>query len=126
MIQQVIALIIIVFFVLKLIYQKYKQTINSQEFVFWFIFWFLSAGLVAGIKKIDYLVYQIGFSSSGINVLLYLSVITLFYLIFKMRLKLEKINKNITTLTRKITFIENKIKNINNNPLTSHNKNQSH
>jgi len=104
MLQQIIALILIIFFILRLIWQKQTNKINSREFALWFIFWFLVAGAVISIKKIDKLVADLGFSSSGINVLLYFSVLLLFYLIFKMRLKIEKINKNISKINSHIAI----------------------
>jgi hypothetical protein len=45
-------------------------------------------------------VASLGFSSSGIDILLYIGVISLFYFIFKLRLKLEKMENNITKLVR--------------------------
>ena len=81
--------------------QKRKQQISNNEFIFWSIFWILSALAIAFIKELDKLAINLGFSSSGIDILLYIGVIILFYLIFRIRLKLEKIEKNITKIIRK-------------------------
>jgi hypothetical protein len=109
MLQQTIALIIIAFFLLRLIKQKKKKEINANEFVLWLSFWIISAGAIIFLKKIDALVALLGFSGSGIDVLLYIGVITLFYFIFKLRLKLEKIENSISELVRK-EAIKNKNK----------------
>jgi hypothetical protein len=45
-----------------------------------------------------------GFSSSGINLIFYVAVLLLFYLIFKMRLKMVKLEKDITDLSRELTL----------------------
>ena len=100
MFQQIIALIIILYFIFRLIIQKKKNHISRNEFVFWLIFWLLSATAIVGLKWIDALVAQIGFSGSGIEVLFYLAVIIIFYLIFRIRLKIEKIESNITKIIR--------------------------
>ncbi len=104
MIQQIIALLILVFFVLKLTIQWRKKTININEFVFWLIFWLIASLLIIFIKPIDQLVINMGFSSSGINLIFYVAVLFLFYLIFKMRLKMVKMEKDITDLSRELTL----------------------
>jgi hypothetical protein len=104
MIQQIIALLILVFFVLKLTVQWRKKTININEFIFWLIFWLVASLLIIFIKPIDQLVINMGFSSSGINLIFYVAVLFLFYLIFKMRLKMVKMEKDITDLSRELTL----------------------
>lgn len=108
MFQQIIALIIIAIFIIRLIYQKRKKQIQIFEFLFWLSFWFLAFGAIIFIKKIDILVANIGFSGSGIEILFYIAVILSYYLIFKIRLKLEKQKQEITKLTRYLALQDNK------------------
>ncbi len=98
--QQIIALLIIIFFVYRLIIQKKKQKINRNEFRFWLIFWIIAAGAISSLKLIDQLVIKLGLSGAGINYLLYIAVLVLFYLLFKTRLKIVKIEKDITKIVR--------------------------
>jgi len=98
--QQIIALIFIAYFLARLYWQKQKNYISFNEFLFWLIFWLLAAALIISLKFIDRLVAGLGFSGSGIEVLLYLSVAVLFYLVFRLRLKLEKIEKDITKIVK--------------------------
>jgi hypothetical protein len=106
MLQQIIALIIIAFFLSRLIWQKKREKINGQEFVFWLIFWFFAGLAIVFLKKIDQLVAGLGFSGSGIEVLLYVAVAVLFYLIFRVRMKLEKIERDVTKIVREIAMRE--------------------
>jgi len=104
MLQQIIALIIIAFFLARLSWQKQKNLISVTEFVFWLIFWVMAAVLIIGLKFIDQFVALLGFSGSGIEVLLYLSAAVLFYLVFRLRLKLEKMEKDITKIVKHIAL----------------------
>jgi len=104
MFQQLIALFLIVFFLSRLVWQRKKGKIGTNEFVFWLIFWVLASLAIIFLKWIDAVVAKLGFSGSGINVLLYLGVAISFYFIFKLRLKLEKIDKDLTKLTRVIAI----------------------
>jgi hypothetical protein len=60
--------------------------------------------IVFSLKKIDQFVANLGFSSSGIDVLLYLTIVFLFYIIFRLRLRMEKIERNITTIVREVSL----------------------
>ena len=104
MFQQIIALLVIGFFLARIFVQRKNKQVSRTEFLFWLIFWFLSAMVIVFIKKIDILVADLGFSAAGIDVLLYLSVAALFYLIFRLRIKLEKIDREITKIVREIAI----------------------
>lgn len=104
MFQQSIALIIIAFFLSRLYWQKQKKQIAPGEFVFWLVFWLIAALAIIFLKWIDKLVAGLGFSGSGIEVLLYLGIAVLFYFIFRLRLKLEKMEKDLTKIVREIAI----------------------
>lgn len=104
MFQQIIALIIIAFFLSRLFWQKHKKRINKAEFSFWLVFWTLAAAAIIFIKWIDEFIAGLGFSSQGIDVLFYIAVILLFYLVFRIRLRLESMEKNLTHITREIAI----------------------
>jgi small membrane protein len=106
--QQIIALVIIIFFIVRLFWQKKKDLIVFNEFIFWLCFWLLSGTAIIFIKNIDKLLTDLGFSSSGINVLFYLAVILLFYLVFKSRIRLERIERDLTKIIREIALINKK------------------
>ncbi len=76
------------------------------EFYFWLIFWLGSLALVFGLKQLDAFVRWLGFSASGIQVLLYLGVAVLFYLIFRLRLRLERMEENITKMVESMALAE--------------------
>jgi small membrane protein len=119
MLQQIIALVIIALFIWRLIKQKRKQRINKNEFLLWLVFWLMGALAIVFIRQIDQLVINLGFSGTGINFLLYLTVIILFYLVFKLHLSLAKTEANLTKIARKIALDlrekEEKINDSNNN-----------
>jgi hypothetical protein len=104
MFQQIIALLVIAFFLSRLGWQKKKGNIRNNEFLFWLVFWIAAAGAVLAIKQIDELLSAVGFSGRGIDVLFYLAVILLFYLVFKVRLRIENVERNLTKISREIAI----------------------
>ncbi|MCU0679050.1 MAG: DUF2304 family protein [Planctomycetes bacterium] len=107
MVQQIIASIVILFFLVRLFSQKRQKTVSQGEFFFWLVFWLFSFILVLSLRFLDKIVSAFGFSGSGIDVALYLSVAVLFYLIFRIRLRQEKIEKNITAIVRHLALSDN-------------------
>ena len=110
MFQEILALIIIFLFIARISWQLHQKLIPRNQFIFWLFFWVICGILIVYIKKIDALVAGVGFSSSGIQVLLYIAVALIFYFIFRIRLKLEKIESDISTLTHHYALQFPKIK----------------
>ncbi len=106
--QQLLALIIIAFFVYRLIKQKNKKQIGGNEFVLWLSFWLGSALAILFLKEFDKIAANLGFSASGISLLFYGAILILFYFIFKLRLRLAKLDRDLTDLTRELTLLKKK------------------
>lgn len=104
MLQQIIALIVIVFFIARLFWQKKNNAVGLNEFIFWLVFWVISALAVVFLRYIDLAVAKLGFSGSGIEVLLYIAVAVLFYFIFRLRIKIENMEREITKIVREIAL----------------------
>lgn len=98
MLQIIIAVAIIAWFLLRLIIQKRRHKISKNEFVFWLFFWLLVLAAVLSLKRLDALAADLGFSVPAIQVLTYLAVAALFYFIFRIRLRLEKTEESLTKL----------------------------
>ncbi len=100
MIQELLALLVIFFFLVRLGIQLQRDQIKRSQFIFWLIFWLVAGIVILYLQEIDRFVARLGFSSSGIEVLLYVAVAVIFYWLLRLRLKFEQLEKNITTLTR--------------------------
>lgn len=77
-----------------------KQTLAKSEFVLWFVFWILTAILVWLPNGLTKIANALGIGR-GADLIFYASLIIIFYLIFRIYLKLEKMEKNITKIIRK-------------------------
>ncbi|MFH0950870.1 MAG: DUF2304 domain-containing protein [bacterium] len=107
MAQQILALMIVIFFLIKIVWQYRHKEIQKNEFTFWLLFWFLAAIVIILLKQIDQVVANLGFSGSGIQVVFYLGVVLLFYLLGRLRLRLAKMDSNISKLVTKLAIEEN-------------------
>jgi len=99
MLQKILALAVIAVFLIKLLWQQRQRRLAWTEFSFWLVFWLLSAVAVLMLGDIDRLVAELGFSGNGIEVLLYVGLAVCLYFIFRLRLKLENMERQLTQLT---------------------------
>lgn len=103
-IQQITAIAIILWLAFRLIGQWRGKRLNAREFLAWMVLVALALAAMLFIKTIDAAVGALGFSGSGIDILLYLAVIALVYYIFKLRLQIERIERDLTKIVRHLSL----------------------
>lgn len=97
---------VIVFFLLVKTYKGFRKKQISFSFsIVWCLFWL----------GVLFVIYYPGFLSSiatelgigrGVDLAIYVSVICLFYLIYKMLIRIQKLERQITKIVRKISLSE--------------------
>lgn len=105
---QYIATGIIVIILIQLLIQVLKDRAQLFKLLFWGVFWGIALIFIwlptNTIDKVGQL-FGVG---RGIDVLVYLSIIFLFYYIFKQSEKINKLEKEITKLVRRLAKDETK------------------
>lgn len=97
---QILILLFALFAISRVLLRFKDKSISSREFLFWVIIW-------AGIAIINLLPGLTSFFTKllgvgrGVDLLIYVSIILLFYLMFKMYVRIDKIDNNITELIRR-------------------------
>lgn len=95
--------ILIIAFILFVVWRTYlrytKKDITGRELIIWLIFWSI-VGLATLIPKQTDLIAQWVGVERGADLLVYVSIITLFFVAFSLIVKLEKIDRDITKLIR--------------------------
>ncbi len=83
---------------------KFKnKEISSKEFFLWFGFWILVIGATVWFRQTDIIANFFGVEK-GADLAVYISIITLFYLIFKIIVKLDKLDRDITKIVRSVAI----------------------
>lgn len=101
-IQQVVGFFIVAFFIVRLWSHKRSGQVNRQEFYVWLVFWLGVGAVIAFLKYIDLLVERLGFSTSAINVLAYLGIAVLFYALFRLRVRMAKLEQDVTKVVEEV------------------------
>ena len=104
---QIIIIIFAIFALSRVILRFKKRLIKPKEFVAWILLWIfvIILALIPGFIGRVASIVGIG---RGTDVLIYSSILVIFYLVFKMYLRLEKIERDITKVVRKLTLGRNK------------------
>lgn len=99
MIIKVVIIIFVLVVIGKTIRRFQRGDISSRELTIWTVFWLL-VGLVAIVpKKTDAVAQWLGVGR-GVDLLVYISIIVLFFIVFKIIVKLENIDRDITKVVR--------------------------
>lgn len=99
-----IIIIIFVFVVIGKTVRRFQHgDISSRELTIWTVLWLLVGLVVIVPKKTDVVAQWLGVGR-GVDLLVYISIIVLFFLVFKIIVKLEKIDRDITKVVRRIAL----------------------
>lgn len=95
------------FLILLIIYRvviKWRQGIlTSRDVVFWIGFWFVVGIIILLPETTSFMADLVGVGR-GADLVVYLSIVLIFYIIFQMTIKIEKIERNITKVVRTVAM----------------------
>lgn len=106
MLIQILISLFALFAISRLIIKKSRAELKIGEFIIWLIFW-LAAGVVVWIPNLTNIAANFLGIGRGADLVFYASILILFYLIFRIYVKIEKMERNITKVVRKDS-LENK------------------
>ncbi|MFA6485773.1 MAG: DUF2304 family protein [Candidatus Magasanikbacteria bacterium] len=99
-----ILLIIFFFFAIIKVFARYRSgDVAIGAFIFWTALW-VGAGVVVWKPDLTMPMARWFGIGRGTDLVVYASIALLFYLFFRLMVKVEKINKNITKIARKIAL----------------------
>lgn len=103
MLYQILVVIIAVVAILIVFDRFNRKKTSLQTFILWIILWIIIAIFAILPESSNVLARFIGIGR-GLDLLLISAIIGSYYLIFRVYLKLEKIDQDITDLVRKISM----------------------
>lgn len=102
---QVLIIVFALFAITRTIRQLKKGALTMAWLLFWIVFWLVVVIVAALPQTADALARIVGVGR-GADVVIYLSLIALFYLIFRLYVKIEQVEGEITRLVRKLALDE--------------------
>lgn len=101
-----ILIIVFIVFVLARVMNKYsKHEINFREWLSWSVFWAAVGLAAAWPKTTDFIANKLGLATGrGVDLAVYISMPVLFYIIFRLFAKIDKLEEEITQIVRHIAL----------------------
>ncbi|MGB0757146.1 MAG: DUF2304 domain-containing protein [Patescibacteria group bacterium] len=88
------------------VFVRYVQSdISFKEWLWWTVFW-IAVGIAAALPQTtDQLAQGVGLETGrGVDLAVYMAIPVLFYIIFRLYSKIDRIEKSITELTREVAI----------------------
>jgi len=98
---QIAAVIVAVIHIARVLALWKAKKVTLKAFIFWFLVWFAVLLIVFFTPAIDALSRPIGVGR-GIDLVVYIAILVLFYLVFQMNMRFDKVEGEITKLVREI------------------------
>ena len=107
MLIQIITIIIVLYLLTRIVNQLRKKQITLKEALLWSLLWFGVGVVVLYPKLTDQLASYIGLQSAkGIDLVVYLAVGLVFYLVFRIFVRIERMEHDITKIVRQVALKE--------------------
>ncbi len=94
-----------VFALTRVVLRYLDRRINFKDLVLWVVLW-VSVIVFVLLPQTSSLLARVFGVGRGVDLLIYVSIVVLFYLVFKLFVKLEKIEEDITRLTKELALKE--------------------
>ncbi len=100
---QIILLALILFFISRVILRAREKVIPIKTAIFWLIIW-LAALVGILLPKTTTQIAEIFGVGRGVDIIVYISLALLFYLVFRVYVMIEDLRRDITSLVRQIAL----------------------
>lgn len=97
---QVLFSLFALFAIINVIKKKQESLLGPKGLVFWLFFWVVAIVLVFYPDSTSTLAHYLGIGR-GTDLLMYVSVVVIFYVLFRLHIKLESIGRSLTKIIRK-------------------------
>ncbi|HIP16382.1 MAG TPA: DUF2304 family protein [Methanothermococcus okinawensis] len=102
---QILALVFAIFAMFKIILKAKNSEINIEPAIFWIFVWMLVVLIAVFPQTMSYLATFTGVKR-GVDSIIYLAIMILFYLQYRLYIKMENIEREITLIVREIAILE--------------------
>ena len=103
MILQIVVSVLVLAVLIKLVLDLKKGKITSSKFYLWALVWIALAVIVFFPKLVIFIANLVGIERAR-DLPIYVSIILLFYLLFKIGIKIEKVEQEITNLVKNLAL----------------------
>ncbi|OGY69713.1 MAG: hypothetical protein A3B94_00290 [Candidatus Jacksonbacteria bacterium RIFCSPHIGHO2_02_FULL_43_10] len=102
---QIVLLVFFIFIIVRVVLKYARKEITLRECLLWSSFWVISGALVGFMRQTDIVARQFGIER-GADLFIALSIVIGYYVMFKIFVHIERLDRDITKIVRKIAIEE--------------------
>ena len=107
MVIQIIIVLFALFVLIRILMRFRKREISLKEFLFWLVFWTAVVIVTVFLRETDFVAQYFGVERAA-DLVVYLSILIIFYTIFRVYVRIDRIERNISKIITAISFIKKK------------------
>jgi hypothetical protein len=97
---QLLFILFSLFAIISVMKRKHEGLLGPKGMIFWTVFWLVAVVFVLWHDSTTVLANKFGIGR-GADLVFYVSLVVIFYLLFKLNVKLEAVGRDITKVVRK-------------------------
>jgi small membrane protein len=109
MITQIFLSSIIIFIIYKTILSYRKEKLSLVFIVLWVLLWLTILFFVLDVRALVFIAHSFGIGR-GVDFAIYISILFLLYVFYKVLVKVEKMNRDMTKIVREIAISNAKLR----------------
>lgn len=99
-------LVLLVLLIICRVVIKWKQgLLGYRDLLFWVGFWIV-VGIIVVLPEVTSFLASLVGVGRGADLVIYLAIVLIFYIIFQIMVKIERIERNITKIVREVAMKE--------------------
>lgn len=102
---QILVTIVIAFILVKTGMRYRKKEISTRLFGFWVLFWIV-AGIFFWMPELSDRIAEVLEVGRGVDAIVYISLVILFYALFRIFNRFERMERELTKLVREIAILD--------------------
>lgn len=102
---QILLVLVFLLAMAKVITRFKTGDLKTKDMLLWMFFWIIAI-VVALLPDSTFYIARLVGVGRGVDLVVYISIIAIFFLVFRLMLKYESLNKDITKLARKLALSE--------------------
>ena len=102
---QIVFLVFALFVIIRILVKYIQHNISLHEWLLWTFFWFIVGVAVVLPQTTDIIASRVGLETGrGVDLAVYSAVPILFYLVFRLFSRIDKLDQQITTIVREVAI----------------------
>lgn len=103
---QFLLLLFVLFLLTRVVVRYRSREIRAREFFFWLLFWVGGGVVIAWPEAANRIADAVGVGR-GVDVVIYFALLFIFYVLFRLVARIDRIERDLTLLVRRKALEEN-------------------